>query len=350
VNGRRVRESKTFTKKADAVRWRNKRIEDGPAMPGTFGEWLSTWLELHKANSAPTNYATDRQTAERHVRPGLGTVKLRDLSKLRCEQWLARLKEKGVSQGERHKCGRTLRKVLRSAHDNGQIPAVPRFKVPGRLKPDTHALDESELGRLVAAAEGRGRWAAVLVGVWADAGLRPGELLGLQRHDWDGGRRKLHVRRAVCKVTGALKETKTESSRRAVLLSAPTAAALDGLLAARPGAKPTDPIFPAARGGHWVLSNFATKVFRPLVRAAGVKATPKTLRHTMATLLLQSGVPLKVVSERLGHKDPALTLRVYQHVMSGDQERAADRMGEILTRLRLPHANPHDDKVDVRIK
>lgn len=43
------------------------------------------------------------------------------------------------------------------------------------------------------------------------------------------------------------------------------------------------------------------------------------LRHTHATLLLAAGVPVKVVSERLGHSTPAFTMAVYQHVLPGDQ-------------------------------
>lgn len=39
------------------------------------------------------------------------------------------------------------------------------------------------------------------------------------------------------------------------------------------------------------------------------------LRHVHATMLLQAGVPVHVVAERLGHADPAVTLRVYAHVM-----------------------------------
>jgi integrase len=47
------------------------------------------------------------------------------------------------------------------------------------------------------------------------------------------------------------------------------------------------------------------------------------LRHTHASILLQQGVPLKVVSERLGHSNPAFTLSVYQHLLPGMQADAA---------------------------
>jgi Phage integrase family len=39
------------------------------------------------------------------------------------------------------------------------------------------------------------------------------------------------------------------------------------------------------------------------------------LRHTHAALMLRHGIPLKVVSERLGHSTPAFTIDIYQHVL-----------------------------------
>jgi integrase len=47
------------------------------------------------------------------------------------------------------------------------------------------------------------------------------------------------------------------------------------------------------------------------------------LRHTHACLLLKAGVPLKVVSERLGHSSPAFTMATYQHILPGMQAEAA---------------------------
>ncbi len=51
--------------------------------------------------------------------------------------------------------------------------------------------------------------------------------------------------------------------------------------------------------------------------------TVHDLRHTHATLLLKASVPVKVVSERLGHANPAFTMSVYQHVIPGMQAEAA---------------------------
>jgi integrase len=54
------------------------------------------------------------------------------------------------------------------------------------------------------------------------------------------------------------------------------------------------------------------------------------LRHTHATLLLADGEPVKVVSERLGHKSVTVTLTVYGHVLPGDQKRAASRFASLV--------------------
>lgn len=52
--------------------------------------------------------------------------------------------------------------------------------------------------------------------------------------------------------------------------------------------------------------------------------------HTHATLLLRAGVPVKVVSERLGHASPGFTLNVYQHVLPGMQAEAAEVFERLL--------------------
>ena len=56
------------------------------------------------------------------------------------------------------------------------------------------------------------------------------------------------------------------------------------------------------------------------------------LRHTHATLLLADGVPVKVVSERLGHASITLTLDTYSHVLPTMQQQAANAMAQFLDR------------------
>jgi hypothetical protein len=54
------------------------------------------------------------------------------------------------------------------------------------------------------------------------------------------------------------------------------------------------------------------------------------LRHTHATLLLKAGVPPHVVSQRLGHASPALTLSIYSHVLPRQQAAAAAAFAKLV--------------------
>ena len=67
------------------------------------------------------------------------------------------------------------------------------------------------------------------------------------------------------------------------------------------------------------------------------------LRHTYGTLLIAAGVPVKVVSERLGHARPAFTIDTYQHVLPGMQVNAA-RVFELLIGPGLLPDEPSREK------
>ena len=63
------------------------------------------------------------------------------------------------------------------------------------------------------------------------------------------------------------------------------------------------------------------------------------LRHSYATAALEAGVPLKVVSERLGHSSIAITGDIYSHVRPEIHQAAADKVaGLILGNAERRHA------------
>jgi integrase len=71
------------------------------------------------------------------------------------------------------------------------------------------------------------------------------------------------------------------------------------------------------------------------------------VRHTYATVALQAGVPVKVVSERLGHASIAVTLRIYAHVLPGmDRDAANTVAGVILGTTEGPASASADPSVD----
>jgi integrase len=49
-------------------------------------------------------------------------------------------------------------------------------------------------------------------------------------------------------------------------------------------------------------------------------------RHSHASLLIDQGANVLAVAERMGHADPAITLRVYGHLFEGVQEQLTAKL------------------------
>jgi integrase len=95
------------------------------------------------------------------------------------------------------------------------------------------------------------------------------------------------------------------------------------------------PVFCNPTGGWLRKSAVRHRHFRPILKRAGLPMIrPYDSRHTSATLLLVAGEDAKVVSERLGHSRAAITQDVYQHVLPGMQERAANKLDAIFQQKR----------------
>ena len=326
----RVRSSKVFGTRAEALAWLASKAAAGPAKRGTFGEYLDAYLDAREATHAAATLKNERFTARTYLAPMLGKVAMASLVKSHCEHLFTRLAKDGASADVKHRAGKLLRQVLNAAVTDSTLTTSPLkgVRVPAEPERDTHSLTPEELARLVVAADSFPlAWAGAAVRLSADLGPRPNELLPLTRGDYAGG--KVTINKALCGVTHKVKGLKTRYSRRTLPVSDATGGAIERYLSASRGKSP-DPLFPSARGLTWWLGNYYDHVFNPLCEAAKVSATPYTLRHTCATLLLRAGVNIKVVSERLGHKDVAMTLRAYAHCLPDDQPRAAEAIGGYL--------------------
>jgi integrase len=77
--------------------------------------------------------------------------------------------------------------------------------------------------------------------------------------------------------------------------------------------------------GRFLNPESLSQLFDRIVQRAPVpRIRFHDVRHIHASLLIAAGVPIKVVSERLGHAHPAFTMHTYQHVLPGMGAAAAD--------------------------
>jgi integrase len=171
--------------------------------------------------------------------------------------------------------------------------------------------------------------------------MRRSELLGLRWSDvdLDGGR--VAVRQALVLVdheARLIELSKTSKSRRGVTLDPDSLAVLrawrrrqaEERLAVGPGWTDSGLVF-TDLDGRWLHPETVSKAFGGAVKAAGVSPlTFHGLRHTAATLMLIQGVPLKVVSERLGHSSIAVTGDTYSHVTGALEAQAAAAIGAVI--------------------
>jgi len=360
------------TRKSDAdklVTELVKRMHDGSYRAPTtitLGEYLAKkWLPAQRSQLRPSTFDSYRRTLELHVVPTLGAV---PLAKLRPED-LDGLYAHLLESGRRNQSGtgaglsvssvryvhRILRKVLGDAFRKGAIernPATfadPPKKGPG-AGPDRQARvwTGHQLQTFLTLADSERLGPAYLLA--AHTGMRRGEVLGLRWGDVDLHAKRLHVRQAVTAVayTVRISDVKTRASRRTVDVDEPVVQVLQAWrrrlaeerLLLGPAYDDHDLAFPRPDGAPTHPERF-TRTFDRLVAEAGLpRIRLHDLRHTHATLLLKAGVPVKVVSERLGHASAAFTLNVYQSVLPGMQAEAA------ATFSRLVSADPVEDPVE----
>ena len=98
-------------------------------------------------------------------------------------------------------------------------------------------------------------------------------------------------------------------------------------------------MFPGPTGQPVIKQTFSGSVWRPVVRAAGVRyRNPHVLRHTFASLLLAQGESLAYVKDQLGHSSIRLTVDLYGHLVPGGNRDAVDRLDDV--EAGLPDAIP----------
>ena len=76
--------------------------------------------------------------------------------------------------------------------------------------------------------------------------------------------------------------------------------------------------------------NWRRKHFNPLRAKVCPKATPHSLRHGFATIMLEEGIPMKVVSAQLGHSSTRITEDTYSHVTARLQREAGEAIERVL--------------------
>jgi integrase len=298
--------------------------------PGkTTGDWLTYWLDdVLPGKVAANTEASYRQIVKDWIAPYVGNIPLDDLEPADVNSMMRALEARGLSPTTQRKARTILRRALTIAQQWGRVSRnVAALTDPpknsGESKIDD-ALDADQAAKVLDAAKGD-RLEALAVLVLA-VGVRQGEALALRWSDLD-------LRRATMTVHG----TKSAASDRNVPLPALAVAALSDHQRRQKVERMAAPLWGDA--GLVFTTTIGTVIHRrnclrwwhQLTGRAGVgRRRFHASRHTAATLMLNNGVPLEVVSATLGHAGLAITADVYAKVRPELQRKAADVMDGVL--------------------
>jgi integrase len=303
----------------------------------TVASIIDAWLDGHHGRRLkPATLDNYRTVAELYVTPHLGNERAAKLTPDRVRRWLDTLEDAELSANTRRLARSTLRRALELAERDGIVTRNVAALVDGPGTEGTKlddALTADDARKVLEAAEGDrlGAMAHVLLTL----GLRRGEVLALK---WDG----VDLKAKTLTVEGTFTRgntvyystPKTASGARTIPLVGDLAAIL------RQHRKDQAVERLAAgelwQDGGWV---FATEIGTPidpsnayhwwqrLTERAGIgRRRMHAARHTTATLMLDRGVPLELVSAVLGHKGYAITADVYARPTADAKRRALETL------------------------
>lgn len=364
TTGRKKRQQKAHTfrgskkeaedKLADLL----KEAKDGTSIDPsklTLADWFPEWLASAKRNLSAGTVGAYQHIIDKHlVSAPFATMPLQKLRSTHIEAYYAASTLSSSTLTVHHAI---LHQALRKAVKNKLLAINPASDLDDRPKADRnredarkHCWTAREARLFLEAAQARGPQAGAFYALALDSGARKGELCGLAWPNLDLDAAKMHIVRQL-RIPGAepVFGKPKNGKPRTVSLSAETVDLLrvhrkhqrELMMANRTSYHDLDLVFAKEwsdvqkRGdclGHPLqMNNLGQREYAQVIKAAEVRPIKfHGLRHTCATLLLQAGTPVHVVSERLGHSKVTMTLEVYAHVLPDMQREAAATLGSLL--------------------
>ena len=320
--------------------------ENKPALEGvgaTVGQLLDEWVQVGKQRGwTPYTEHRYRSYLEGRIRPALGSVKLTKFGPEHCDRFYAALLAEKLSPTTVRHVHAILASACELAVDWGWLARNPakRAHPPSRARAETRAPSVDEITRIVDAAQQLDPVKAVLLVVAAMTGARRGELCALKWSDVDWERRTLTIARSLSITPDVTVEGTTKAKKsRTISLGAMGMETLRthrercSDLARSAGIELPDEayIFSTSLAGSVpVKPDSLTQFHVRLMKKLGMDYRFHELRHFMATSMAAFGVGIRTIAGRLGHADPALTLRTYAHWLETADREAADVVENVL--------------------
>ncbi|PPH43462.1 site-specific integrase [Rathayibacter sp. AY1C9] len=286
----------------------------------TVGEWCDRWL----AGYATKRPSTVRQarTHLKHIRAAFGSRPLASVRPSEVKTWTAQLKEQGLADSTVYALHARLSHLFSDAVHDGLVPRSPvsRRTSPGAGKQRPYVATTEQIWALYDAMP-EGMKPVILLGAFA--GLRVAEIAALRTVDVD-------FMRGI--ITPAIQypaePLKTEMSRTPIPIPTELALELNRV--------------PAKWGSSTLVVGAYGRPVAPYTIETQFRAARETIdglpegfrihdcRHYFASLLIASGLDVKVVQARLRHSSAKTTLDTYGHMWPDKDESARAAVAQVL--------------------
>lgn len=313
-----------------------------PSASETVASYMDKWFNIHSKTLQPNTINSYQRNIDRYIKPSLGKVKLKDLKPVMIQSFYFDLQnEVGLSPRSIKYVHNVLKTALKDAVRNRLISENPCefVKTPKIHKYKAQLLDASQLQILFEALNNTKYEAEIKLACLH--GLRRGEVLGFRESDIDFEKHTMAITQQVTNVRLStedpkskkyygIKSLKSESSYRTLELSDESERLIKRKMLFNEYQKKKlgdlyedNGLLCCKEDGSILSPQSLNTGFKAILKKCGLPDMRfHDLRHSYATLCIDLNVPIKVISDALGHSSIAVTANVYADSISAKKELA----------------------------
>jgi len=350
-----TRRGNTKKEAQQRTRERIKELDSGTLTELSFREVYEEWLRVYRSSVKPATVDGRVSTLKHFIEnKGFGDIQIKRITTRDLQNYLIERQEEGLSTEYLNAIKVSLKLVFNYAVKMSMLKASPvtNLIVPKGTSPEgkRRYLEKDEVKSLLKyAAEHASLQHYVMLYCQLSTGMRVGEMIALQWDDIDFSEGTININKTLYKTPKVFKlvAPKTKGSYRRILID-------DHLIKLLKQYKIYQNTVRLQRPSDWwehdlVFSTLTKEPGRPLwssnvanyfnriYRAIGIDneiTGSHILRHTHITMLVEAGLDLRSIMDRVGHESSETTLEIYSHVTQKMREEGIAKVSSYLSDLR----------------
>ncbi|WP_099363768.1 site-specific integrase [Fredinandcohnia onubensis] len=325
-----------------------------------FEKFAQDWLKTYSRSGVKVSSVRAREKEMKHFINVWGLYPISRITKKMYQDRIIDLSEQyshNYMDGI-HACGRML---FRQAVELGLMKVNPteNFKLPKKqltveelekAEEDIVFLEKEELAHFLKLSHSNGlEMDHLIFTLLSYTGLRIGELLALKWADFNEKQSNIRVTKTLYNPSNNFKKyqlltPKTKGSVRTIRIDGMLVSMLKKHLTKQKEVKLKNRLVYQDNGfifaredGHPQLRKVVDTRLKRLLKKAKIEKniTPHSFRHTHTSLLIEAGVGIKEIQQRLGHTDINTTMNIYAHMTDNMEEKASHQFSKLMKDLLL---------------